>query len=247
MIETQTSLLFIGALALVTALATGIGVLPFLFAGSVGRNWKALANAAAAGLMLAASLMLLREGYEYSGMGVGVGVFLGSAFVFLSQLYLDEHKGVQIAGWSASDSRKMLLMVGVMTAHSFTEGVGIGVAFGDGLELGVFITAAIAVHNIPEGLAIALVLIPRGVSILRTAWWSVFSSLPQVFLALPAFVAVEQFRAALPIGLGFAAGAMIWMVFSELLPESYGSAKPTRIALAIIVAAAAMVIVQIAL
>lgn len=213
----------------------------------VGVGWKALANAAAAGLMLSASLMLLHEGFGYSPFGVGLGFLLGAGFVFWSQSYLEAHTVFNLARWDKTDARKMLLMVGVMTVHSITEGVGIGVAFGDGLELGIFITAAIAVHNIPEGLAIGLVLIPRGVSIWKAAWWSVFSSLPQVLLAVPAYLAVDAFRPSLPIGLGFAAGAMIWMLFSELLPESYGSAKPTRIALALIVAATGMMVIQLAL
>ena len=60
------------------------------------------------------------------------------------------------------DARKALLIVGAMTVHPFTEEVGLGVSFGDGMALGLFITLAIAVHYIPEGLAINLVLVPRG-------------------------------------------------------------------------------------
>jgi hypothetical protein len=60
------------------------------------------------------------------------------------------------------DARKALLIVGAMTVHPFTEEVGLGVSFGDGMALGLFITLAIAVHYIPEGLAISLVLVPRG-------------------------------------------------------------------------------------
>jgi zinc transporter ZupT len=75
-----------------------------------------------------------------------------------------------------------------------------------------------AVHNIPEGLAISLVLVPRGVTVWRAALWSIFSSLPQPLLAVPAFVFVEAFGASLPIGLGFAGGAMVWMVLTEVAP-----------------------------
>jgi hypothetical protein len=72
-----------------------------------------------------------------------------------------------------------------MTAHSFAEGVGVGAAFGSGESLGLVTAIAIAIHNIPEGLAISLVLVPQGVSVLRAAGSSVFSSVPQPLVASP--------------------------------------------------------------
>ena len=129
------------------------------------------------------------------------------------------------AEMSALDARKALLIVGVMTLHSLTGGVSVGVPFGGGQDLGLFITLAIAIHNIPEGLAISLVLVPRGVGWLRAGLWSVFTSLPQPLMAVPAFLFVALFEPLLPVGLGFAAGAMIWMVSSELVPDAL---KETR-------------------
>jgi len=91
-------------------------------------------------------------------------------------------------------------------------------------ELGVSITTAIAIHNTPEGLAICLVLMPRATSVEKASLWSIFTSLPQPPMAVPAYVFVRMFEPLLPVGLGFAAGAMIWMVFAELIPDALKSA-----------------------
>ena len=64
----------------------------------------------------------------------------------------------------------------------------------------------------------------------KAAYWSIFSSLPQPVMAVPAFLFVAFFEPLLPIGLGFAAGAMIWMVFSEILPESLEEASSNLVA-----------------
>ncbi|CAN5827184.1 hypothetical protein BH23ACT11_BH23ACT11_12790 [soil metagenome] len=156
-----------------------------------------------------------------------------------------DHHHVAFAGMESLDARKAILIVGVMTVHSFTEGVGVGVSFGGGAALGLFITLAIAVHNIPEGLAISLVLVPRGVSWLKAAWWSVFSSLPQPLMAVPAFLFVEFFRPVLPYGLGFAAGAMIWMVFSELAPDALEDTSSNVVAIVATISILAMIAFQV--
>jgi zinc transporter, ZIP family len=232
-------------LALLTAVATGLGALPFLFVKDLSRGWLGVSNALASGLMLAASFGLVYEGATYGLWRTLLGVVLGLIFIVLTRALLqhDEHPAV-FASMGGFDSRKALLIVGVMTLHSFTEGVGVGVAFGGGQGLGLFITLAIAVHNIPEGLAISLVLVPRGVGVFRSALWSVFSSLPQPLMAVPAFLFVAFFEPLLPTGLGFAGGAMIWMVFSELVPDALDETSSNTVAVVVTLSVAAMVAFQ---
>ena len=226
--------------ALGTALATGLGAVPFFFARHPDRSWLGTANSLAAGLMLGASAGLIYEGATYGLERTAGGVVVGVVFIFVSQRLIDSHDALHLGSLEGADARKALLIVVIMTIHSFAEGVGVGVAFGVEETLGVLIGLAIAVHNIPEGLAISLVLVPRGTSPRTAAAWSVFSSLPQPLMAVPAFLFVEEFSEFLPVGLGFAAGAMVWLVVADLLPEALETAKASTVAAVSAASAVAM-------
>lgn len=228
---------------LITALATGLGALPFAFLRAVSPSAVAVANAVASGLMLGASFGLVAEGTNHGRWQTLAGAMLGVVFIVATQRILGRYD-VEFGKARGAGARRMMLMVVVMTVHSFSEGVAVGVSFAGGAALAVVITAAIAVHNIPEGLAISAVLRPRGVSVLGCAGWSVFSSLPQPLMAVPAFLFVEAFRPALPYGIGFAAGAMVFMVFVELLPEAYEEGRKPAVALLVSLTLVAMVLFQ---
>lgn len=231
--------------ALMTALATGLGAVPLLFARSTGTHTLGLANAAASGVMLGASFSLAFEGGDRSVPRMLLGAFVGVAFILVVSRFLHApHHQHDFASLRGEAAVRALLIVAVMTVHSVAEGVGIGAAFGDGETLGILIAIAIAVHNIPEGLAISLVLVPRGASVRAAAGWSIFSSLPQPLLAVPAFLFVDAFQGVLPAALGFAAGAMVWMVARELLPEALHQAPARAVVATAFVAFAAMVAFQ---
>lgn len=230
--------------SLISAIATGLGALPFLLVKEFPRKWLGVFNGIAAGLMMGASFALLDEGISINLARVMAGMLLGMVFVSLGHRYLDAHKDLRIAGFSGADGMKSLLIVGVMTLHSFSEGVGIGVSFGGGDTLGNFITTAIAIHNIPEGLAISLILVPRGTSPLRAGFWGIFSSLPQPLMAVPAFLLVTVFEPFLPVGLGLAGGAMLWMAFAELIPETLEDVSPNIAGITVTISLAAMLAFQ---
>jgi len=232
------------AAALITALATGLGALPFLFVPRMSRRWLGISNAFAAGLMIAASLTLIVEGAQESQWRIAIGLALGYVAMRFGHRFMHRHGELELGALRGADARKALLIVGVMTLHSFTEGLGVGVSFGGGEGLGVFISAAIAVHNIPEGLAISLVLVPRGVSPWTAAGWSVFSSLPQPLMAVPAYLFVTAFAPFLPVGFGLAAGAMLWMTLVELLPEARTELGRSAVVLTVTVSAIAMIAFQ---
>lgn len=226
MIESMVVVVFL--YGLVTALATGLGALPFALVRGVSRGVVSHANAVAAGLMLGASFGLVAEGTHYGMWQVLVGGIVGVAFILGTQMLLGRHEA-EFGRARGVDARRMMLIVVVMTVHSFAEGVAVGVSFGGGVTFALVVVLAIAVHNIPEGLAISAVLRPRGASLLACAGWSIVSSLPQPIMAVPAYLLVETFRSMMPYGIGFAAGAMVFMVFEELLPDAYDQARRPRV------------------
>ncbi|PSQ43384.1 ZIP family metal transporter [Halobacteriales archaeon SW_7_68_16] len=231
-----TAVAFVFLAGLVTALATGLGALPFFFVGDVGDRVNVALWGLASGIMLAASLFgLLVEGLaESEGMPVGlvVGALAGIVLVVVGHEVVAGAE-IEPREYEEADVRKLALILGVLTVHSFPEGVAVGVSFAElglaggislfGLTvpvLAVFMTVAISIHNVPEGLAISIPLRSMGVSEPRMVWWAIFSSLPQPIGAVIAFVFVRFARSVLPIGFGFAAGAMIYLVATEFVPEA---------------------------
>ena len=241
MVESMVVVVFL--YGLVTALATGLGALPFAFVRRVSHGLVSHANAVAAGLMLGASFGLVAEGTHYGMWQVLVGGIVGVGFIIGTQVLLGRHEP-EFGTARGADARRMMLIVVVMTVHSFAEGVAVGVSFGGGITFALAVVLAIAVHNIPEGLAISAVLRPRGASLLACAGWSIVSSLPQPVMAVPAYLLVETFRSVMPYGIGFAAGAMVFMVFEELLPDAYDQARRPRVAVLVSVPLIAMMVFQ---
>jgi len=240
------NLLLVFVAGLITDLATGLGALPFFLVSEINDRWNVALWGLASGIMLSASVFgLLREGLLLGGvLGVAVGVVVGALLVIVSHRIISG-AGLESDQFEAADFSKLVLILGILTVHSFPEGVAIGVSFGqldlagvEGLHLAgyvvpllaVFMTVAISIHNIPEGVAISIPLKSMGVSKWRMVWWSIFSSLPQPIGAVIAFAFVSVAQQFLPFGFGFAAGAMIYLVLTEFIPEALelGEGLPGR-------------------
>jgi ZIP family zinc transporter len=184
--------------------------------------------------MLSASTFgLLEAGLaEGTPLEILAGMACGVALVVVAHdLLLDAD--VDPREYEEADFRRLLLILGVLTVHSFPEGVAVGVSFAD-LNVGtgpavlgftvpvlaVFMTVAISIHNVPEGLAISIPMRAMGLSNWRMVGAAVFSSLPQPIGAVIAFAFVRWAREFLPFGFGFAAGAMVYLVVTEFVPEA---------------------------
>lgn len=259
------SLVLVFVAGLVTALATGLGALPFFVVDDFSDRWNVALWGVASGIMVSASLFgLINEGLAYSEgvpvMMVG-GLLAGVALVEASDWALDrfdvgghDHGGSEDAhthddhaleaeAFAEGDLKKLVLILGILTVHSFPEGVAVGVSFAElGLEggipmlgftiplLAIFMTVAISIHNVPEGLAIAIPMRAMDLSRWRMVGAAVFSSLPQPIGAVVAFAFVQWAREFLPFGFGFAAGAMVYLVATEFIPEALetGEHLPNR-------------------
>jgi ZIP family zinc transporter len=205
-----------------TVLTNGLGALPFIFVKEFPEKIARYGWATSGGLMLSASVFnLIIPGVTDGGFTpVAVGIFLGALVMVLTSLWL-ENREFSVSGLSEAGTRRIALVLITLFIHSFPEGIAIGVAFGSGeVNLGLIMAVAIAIHNIPEGLAVALPLRAEGVGGWQSVGWAIFSGVPQLIAAIPAYLAVIAFRPILPYAFGFAAGAMIFLVMSEMIPES---------------------------
>lgn len=218
--------------ALGTALATGLGALPVIFIRNSELRWRGIAAAKASGMMLSASVFALADEALSRGAALEVmgGMMAGALFFSWSAKLIDK-KGWTMQGLNEKTSKQTLLLLLTLFVHSIPEGAAIGVGYATGeIKFGWLLALAIAVHNIPEGTAVSLPLRANGASVLRCVWYSILTSMPQPIVAVPAFLLVSVFQPLLPASLGFAGGAMIFLVVAELLPESFANCSVTEAA-----------------
>ncbi len=246
---TEVSLWSVFWYALLTAVATGFGALPFIFLKRKDPLVIGISNAIAAWLMLGASYGLVYEGISLSLQKTILGIVLGLVFVFFSHWFVEQKvdgdlKKQLVTQATQKNLKKMFLIILIMTIHSAAEGIGIGTSFWGGADFGVVMSIAIAIHNIPEWLAISSILVPRGVSWRKSALWSIFTSLPQPIFAIPAYLFVSYFTGVLPAGLGFAAWAMFWLVFADIIPDAHKHMQNVWVGVIITLALAGMLAFQ---
>ena len=230
--------------SILTAVATGLGVIPLVFSKAIPARLMSLASALASDVLLAAAFELINKGTDENTAITIIGIISGLVLITLTRTWLEKRASPDVGELANANVLKAVIMVAVMTMHSFPEGIAIGLSLGKGLSFGFLISVVIALHNIPEGLAIGLVLVPQGVKTWKAGLWSIFSSLPQPLMAVPAFLLVSAFEPFLPFGLGLAAGAIIWMIGAEVLPGACGKASPRSIGVALTVGVVLMLAIQ---
>ncbi|HEX9580168.1 MAG TPA: ZIP family metal transporter [Gemmatimonadales bacterium] len=206
---------------------TFIGTLPVLLVRGVSRRLMDGMMGAAGGIMVAASCWsLLIPALDLGGVWRSLaGLLLGAAAMWaldrlIPHLHSEFPEEATAEGPRVAWMRSTLLMAAI-TIHNLPEGLAVGVGFGSGdLHRALVLALGIGLQNIPEGLAIALPLRRDGMSRRRALWYGQLSAAIEPVAAVAGALAVSVVAGLLPFGLAFAAGAMLFVVVEELLPET---------------------------
>lgn len=240
--------------SLLAGLATAVGALPIL---SIGRPTEAQQNLMlgfAAGVMLAASFFsLIIPGIEQAeaqgasrGMAsatVVVAILIGGACLAQLNAIVPPLDRLGLGPDAIADMRvrRIWLFVAAITLHNFPEGLAVGVSFGSGdLAAGTATAIGIGLQNMPEGLAVAGSLASLGYSRRAAIVAALASGLVEPLGGLFGAAVVSVALPLLPWGLGFAAGAMIWVVASEIIPDTHSRIGGQRASLGLMVGLTAM-------
>jgi ZIP family zinc transporter len=206
---------------------TLLGTIPVLFVRGVSRRLMDGMMGAAGGIMVAAACWsLLVPALEVGGvLRVVPGMLFGVTVLYLmdqliphlhSEFPDEAHREGPRVAW-----RRSALLMAAITIHNFPEGLAVGLGFGSGdLGRAVVLAVGIGLQNVPEGLAIALPLRRDGMGRWKALWFGQLSAVVEPFAAVAGAAFVTLGSAVLPFGLAFAAGAMLYVVVEELLPET---------------------------
>lgn len=224
-----------------TWFVTALGASMVFFIKDVNRGFMDTLMGFTAGVMLAASFWSLLNpaiemaevtwGASFAWVPVGIGFLAGAFFLFgldqwLPHLHLsdpiEKSEGVKTS-WN-----KTVLLVLAITLHNIPEGLAIGVAFGavaeglPGANLAgaIALTIGIGIQDLPEGMAVSLPLRRYGLSRAKSFLWGQLSGVVEPIAAVSGVLLVMMMQSILPYALAFAAGAMIYIVVEEVIPES---------------------------
>lgn len=240
--------------------ATALGAAVAIVLRNIASRTQDIMLGFAAGMMLAASsFSLILPGIEAAqsicgnkllaacvvvvGLGLGVALMVG-----LDRFIPHEHQESGRKGPDAQRINQVWLFVLAITLHNLPEGMAIGVSFANGdMKVGLPLTTAIAIQDIPEGLAVALALKVTGISTLRAALIAIGSGLMEPLGAVVGLGISSSFALGYPVALGLAAGAMIFVVSHEVIPETHRNGHQTPATLGLMLGFGVMMFLDTAL
>lgn len=238
-------------------IATGIGALPILLTENISRKLLDVLLGFAAGVMLAAtSFSLILPSIEFGGkdfkavMITSAGILAGGIFLD----FMDKHSphvhllNKKAEGGDSGSLRKIWLFVIAIALHNFPEGLATGVGFGSGeISNGVTIALGIGIQNLPEGLAVALALRRERYSKNFSLWIAALTGLIEPIGALLGLFLIRAFQPLMGFILAFAAGAMLFVISDEIIPETHSGGFEREATYGIMIGFVVMLILDILL
>lgn len=206
-------------------LCTGLGAVPALMLKNVSHRGKDVLLAYTAGIMVAASTYgLIPSSLKLSNLWVlTAGILVGTLILTLIEMFLPHVDPDNAMESSHRLESGMLLFITAMSIHNIPEGLSVGLSYAsDQGELGHLVAIAIGLQNVPEGFLVAVYLMTQGVHKLRAFGFAALTGLFEMLAYLVGYKFSAQWEPVIPFGLAFAAGAMLFVVYKELIPESHG-------------------------
>ncbi len=264
--ESQNTVLQAFLATCFTWFMTGLGAGLVFFFKQIRRTILDAMLGFAAGVMIAASfwsllapaIAMAERSAVPAFLPAVIGFLLGGAFLrfidfVLPHLHL--HQPIEAAEGVPTSWRRSVLLIMAITIHNFPEGLAVGVAFGAvaaglpeaSLAGAVVLALGIGIQNFPEGAAVSVPLRREGMSRLKCFWYGQLSGVVEPIAGVLGALAVISMRSMLPYALSFAAGAMIFVVVEELIPESQSSGDTDISTLGLMVGFAVMMALDVAL
>ena len=247
-------------MVLLTALGVGgatiIGSLICFFFRDLSHRFSDIVLSFAAGVMLAAAVLgLILPSVEYGGayglLYAVPGIFAGALCLnLIDKLVPHLHKlvGPDIETHGSTNLSKVLLFVMAIAIHNLPEGIAAGVGFGSGnTSQALMIAGGIALQNVPEGMVIIGPMLAAGVSPRRTFVCAMLTGLVEVVGTLLGYFAVSVSAAVLPFALAFAGGTMLYVISDEMIPETHAHGSERGATYALLVGFCIMLISDVLL
>lgn len=237
---------FVASLA--AGMATSLGAVPMLLFPRISRRIQDSLLGFAAGVMLAASIFsLIVPAFEYlaprgdspqrEALVVATGLMIGAVMLWLiHETVPHEHFVLGRQGRTNESLKRLWLFVIAITLHNFPEGLAVGVGFGGGdIGNGTALAIGIGLQNVPEGLAVAAALVAERYGRLPAFLVATATGMVEPVGGLIGIVFVTAAEALLPWGLAFAAGAMLFVISNEIVPETHRRGYDAEVTFALLV------------
>lgn len=208
----------------ISAMATVLGAVPLFFVKNLSEKWKDILIAFTAGIMVSASTFgLMPQAVNESGiMALTIGLLLGIIVLDLIEKNIPHIDVENDSGISMFDSKSLLVIIALFI-HNIPEGLSTGFSFAsDNASLGPMVAISIGAQNMPEGLILAIFLMNSNLTKLNAFLLVAVTGFMEVIAAIVGYFTASYIDSLIGYGLAFAAGAMMFIVYKELIPESHG-------------------------